>query len=147
MEGGEDPREGEVDDRGSLQETEHMARAVDLSILTGEGKHPRPHVHVVEPIWGSKFWASGSGDESSDDEEFASSTLVDKAIAVGFTIEQIQQAEGELSLSRVSASSEVCAKPNEGSLSSKIVQLWVANRQNKVNAWSGPLPPPRQSPL
>jgi hypothetical protein len=60
MEGGEDPREGEVDDRGSLQETEHMARAMDLSILTGEGKHPRPHVHVVEPIWDQNFGRPGA---------------------------------------------------------------------------------------
>jgi hypothetical protein len=48
-----------------------MARGMDISIFSGKGKHPGPHIHGVEPAWSSKFWASGDGEESSvasDDE-------------------------------------------------------------------------------
>jgi hypothetical protein len=110
-------------------------------------KRPRPHVHGVEPEWGSKFWALGDDEESSDDEDMAESTLVEEAVAAGFTMEQIRLAEDELS-SLASSSMTVSAKPREDSLSSKIVRLlWVANHQKKIKPWSGPLPPSRQSPL
>jgi hypothetical protein len=132
--------------RRTIREAEHLARAVDLSILTGEGKHPRPHVHGVEPQWRSKYWASGDEDESSNEEDMAASTLVEEAVAAGFTMEQLRQAEDELS-PPASPSMKVSAAPSEDSLSSKIVQLWVANRQKKIKLWSGPLPPLRQSPL
>jgi hypothetical protein len=146
LEGSEDPRDEEEEERRTLRETEHMARAVDLSIFAGEGKQPRPSVHGVEPTWGSKFWVAGDDDESSNEEETTTRTLVDEAIAAGFTIEQIRQAEDE-QLYPASVSSEVSAKAKEGSLSTKIVQLWTANRKSKVKPWCGPLPSPRQSPL
>jgi hypothetical protein len=123
-----------------------MARVVDLSILSGEGKRPRPHVHRVEPEWGSKFWTLGDYEESFEDVDMAESTLVEEVVVAGFTMEQIHLAEDEL-LSPASSSTTVSAKPREDSLSSKIVQLWVANHQKKIKSWSGPLPLRRQSPL
>jgi hypothetical protein len=73
-------------------------------------------------------------------------TLMEEAVIAGLTMEQLRLAEDELS-SPTSASVEVSAKPKEGSLSSKIVQMWIANRQIKIKPWSGPLPPLRQMPL
>jgi hypothetical protein len=128
--------------RRTIREAECLARAVDLSILAGEGKHHRPHAHGMEPHWISKFWASGDEDESSDEEDMAASTLVEEAVATGFTMEQLCQTEDELS-SPASPSTKVSAMPSEDSLSSKIVQLWVANCQKKIKPWSGPLPPLR----
>jgi hypothetical protein len=47
----------------------------------------------------------------------------------------------------MSSSTEVCGKLNEGSMSKKVVHLWIGSHQNKSKPWSGSLPPPRQSPL
>jgi hypothetical protein len=123
----DDLRKDEKEVRRTIREAEHLARVVDLSILAGEGKHPRPHVHDVEPQWRSKFWTLGDEDESLDDEDMTASTLVEKAAATDFTMEQLHQAEDELS-SPTSPSMKVSASPSEDSLSRKIVQLWVANR-------------------
>jgi hypothetical protein len=49
FDGTDDPREEEEDERRTIWEIEHMARVVDLSILSGEGKRPRSYVHGVEP--------------------------------------------------------------------------------------------------
>jgi hypothetical protein len=35
----------------------------------------------------------------------------------------------------------------EGSLAKKVIDVWMYNRRNRGQSWSGPLPPPRQSPL
>jgi hypothetical protein len=82
-----------------LLEKEHLARVTDISIMAGEGIHPRPHVHGVEAKWGSKFWASEDDDASmvaSDVDELASPTLVSEALAAGFTADKLHQAEEEL---------------------------------------------------
>jgi hypothetical protein len=110
MEGSKDQREEEDEESRMLWEIEQMVRAMDLSIISGEGKHPRPHVDRVEPAWASIFWVLGDDEEPSDDEEIVVPTLVDEAITTSFTIEQLRQAEDELS-SPSSTSTEVCAKP------------------------------------
>jgi hypothetical protein len=54
----------------------------------------------VEERWGSKFWASGDNDASSvssADEEFSSIDLSKEATEAGFTVDQLCQAEYELS--------------------------------------------------
>jgi hypothetical protein len=135
---GPDQWEDEDEDSRPSKEKEQMAWGIDLSIISGEGKHPRPHVHGVEPSRGSKFWASGDDEyslEESDDEEIAVITLLEEAIVVGFSMKQLCQDEEELT------------QLKEDSMSKKVVDLWVANRRNKAKLWRGPLPPPRQSPL
>jgi hypothetical protein len=125
-----------------------MARKMDISMYFGEGKHPRPHIHGIEPEWSSKFWALGDDDESSvdsEDDDIEVPTLVEEAIAAGFSIDHLRQAEEELS-SPSNGSTKVCAKLKEGSISKKVVELWISNRQNKAEPWTGPLPTPRKSP-
>jgi hypothetical protein len=64
---------------------------IDISILSREGNHPRPHVHRVEPVWRSKFWASGEDDDSStESEEEETLPLVNEVIAARFTIGHLQ---------------------------------------------------------
>jgi hypothetical protein len=63
--------DGEEDNRAIL-EREQMSRITNIVLLAGEGTRPRPHVHGVEPNWGTKFWAAGDDDDSSissDDDE------------------------------------------------------------------------------
>jgi hypothetical protein len=139
----------EEDYRLLLLEKEQLARITDISIMAGEGNHPRPHVHGVEAKWGSKFWASEDDDAStvaSNVDELASPTLVSEALATGFTADQLRQAEEEL-VSPTIGTPKVRAKLKEGSISKKIIEFWVTNRQNRVKPCSGPLPPPRQSPI
>jgi hypothetical protein len=38
-----------------MLQREQMARATEISLLTGQGKNPRPHIHGVEQVQGSKF--------------------------------------------------------------------------------------------
>jgi hypothetical protein len=113
--GSPEQREDEDEDSRTIREKEQMARGIDLSIISGEGKHPKPHVHGVEPSRGSKFWASGDDEyssEESDDEEIAASTLVEVAFSAGFSIDQLCQTEEELP-SPTSGSTEVSAQLKE----------------------------------
>jgi hypothetical protein len=77
----------DVDDEESrMLQREQMARAMDISLIAGQGKHQSPHIHGVEHGMGSKFWANGddyssaesmsSSDESDDEVETSSPTLV-----------------------------------------------------------------------
>jgi hypothetical protein len=125
-----------------------MARLIELSLMVSDGARTKPHVHGVEPRWGSKFWTNGDEDDStvaSDDEDITSPTLVSEALAAGFTVDQIHQAEPELQ-PPTSSTTEAGAKVSETSLSKQIVNVWVNNHSKKIKPWKGPLPPPRQSP-
>jgi hypothetical protein len=124
-------REEEDEESRVLWEKEQLARDMNLSIILGEGRRPRSHVHGVEPSRGSKFWANGDDEESSNDED------MEEVVAAGFTIDQLCQTEEELS-SPASESPEVSAKLQEGSVSKKIVQPWSANRQSKAKPWVMP---------
>jgi hypothetical protein len=64
----------------------------------------------------------------------------------GFSMDQLHQAEEELSTPS-HGSSKVCENLKEGSLVKKVIDVWMHNRWNMGRPWSGPLPPPRQSPL
>jgi hypothetical protein len=77
----------QVDDEESrMLQREQMARAMDISLIVGQGKHQSPHIHGVEHGMGSKFWANGddyssaesvsSSDELDDEVETSSPTLV-----------------------------------------------------------------------
>jgi hypothetical protein len=104
-------------------EKEQIARVANISFLARDGTHPRPHVHGVEPTWGSKFWASGEDDDSllvSDDDDFTSPTLVKEAIEAGFTIEQVHQVEEEL-VSPALEKSKVSSKLKDESISKKLL--------------------------
>jgi hypothetical protein len=69
-----------------------------------------------------------------------------EAFDAGFTMEQLHQAEEELALP-TTESPKVCLNLKEGSISKKLVDLWISNHRSKVRPWKGPLPPPRQSPM
>jgi hypothetical protein len=132
MDGSIDQREEEDGESRILQEKEQMARGMDLSIISGEGKHPIPHVHGVEQTWGSKFWAAGDDEESSDDDEIDVPTLVEEAIAAGFTIDQLRQAEDELS-SPATGSTEVSALLKEGSCQKRLCSFELQTGKTKPN--------------
>jgi hypothetical protein len=126
-----------------------MVRITDISLLAGDGTHPRPHVHGMEPSWGSKFWASEEDDElslKSDDDDITSPTLVTEALEAGFTIDQIHQAEEELE-SPSSEKPKVSSKVRDESISKKLLELWSTNCRSRVRPWKGPLSSPRQSLL
>jgi hypothetical protein len=128
---------------------QRLSRATEISLLAGDGSRPRPHIHGVEERWGSKFWASGDDDASSvssADEEFSSIDLVKEATEAGFTVDQLCQAEYELSTPS-SVTPKTGNRLKEGSIAKKVIDMWVNNRRSKGQPWSGPLPPPRQSPL
>jgi hypothetical protein len=77
---------------------ERLSPATRISLLAGEDNRPRPHIHGVESGWGSKFWAPGDDDAStSSEEEEGLDSRVREATEVGFTMNQICQAEQELS--------------------------------------------------
>jgi hypothetical protein len=63
----------------------------------------------------------------------------------GFSMEQIQQAEEELT-SPASSSKQV-NKSSKLSMSSQIIDVWMENWRKKRNPWTGPLPKPHKSPL
>jgi hypothetical protein len=136
IQGSPDQREDEDEDSRTIREKEQMARGIDLSIISGEGKHPKPHVHGVEPSRGSKFWASGDDEYSSEESD------EEEAFSARFSIDQLCQTEEEFP-SPTSGSTEVSAQLKEDSVSKKVIDLWVANRCNKAKPWRGPLPPPR----
>jgi hypothetical protein len=142
-------QEGQVEDEQHMLHREQMARVTDISMIAGQGKHEPPHVHGVEQWQGSKLWAIGEGyssvESDEEEDEAASPVLVQEALIAGFTIDQICQAEAELD-TPPAATTKVCAKLKEGSISKQIVDVWVNNRRKQGKPWSGPLPPPRQSP-
>jgi len=82
-----------------------LSRAVALAVETSG--RPKP-VHGVEAI-ASKFWSSGDSDsESSVDEDFlveensiSTSEFISEAAAAGFTVQNLQQAEQELSSTEI----------------------------------------------
>jgi hypothetical protein len=65
--------------------------------MAGEGRRPRPHVHGVESSWRSKFWAFGDETMMLTDDDFAASVLVNETLEAGLSMEQLHQAEDELS--------------------------------------------------
>jgi hypothetical protein len=71
-----------------LLDNERLAR---LTEIASEGKKSKPTVHGVEPLMGSKFWASGDDDDddSSDVDELNSPMLLKEALEAGFTIKQL----------------------------------------------------------
>lgn len=105
---------------------EQMARATEISLLTGQGKNPRPHIHGVEQVQGSKFQADGkdyssvestySSDESDEDEEASTPLLVKEALEAGFTVDQLSHAEAELG-TPLTGHSKVCNELQEGLMS------------------------------
>jgi hypothetical protein len=143
------------DEERNMLQREQMARATDISLIAGQGKRQRPHIHGVEKGMGSKFWATGddysstesvcSSNESDDEDETSSPTLAKEALEAGFTLDQIRHAETELD-TPPTGTSKVCAQLQEGSISKQIVDAWVFNRRKQGNPWRGPLRPPRQSP-
>jgi DNA-binding transcriptional MerR regulator len=80
-----------------------------------------------------KFWASGDDDDSSsysEDKDDSSLTLTKEALDAGFTIEQIKQAEEELSSPRLE-NPKVCSKLKERSISKKLLDLWISNHHGR----------------
>jgi hypothetical protein len=41
-----------------MLQREQMARATEISLLAGQGKHEKPHIHSVEHEKGFKFWVN-----------------------------------------------------------------------------------------
>jgi hypothetical protein len=72
--------------------------------------------------------------------------LLREAIDAGFSADQICQAEDELETPPTSTP-KVRMKLKEGSISQQIVDTWISNRRKNGKSWSGPLPPPCNSPL
>jgi hypothetical protein len=144
-------RDEEAEEERRMLDREHLRRITEVSLIAGEGKgkHTKPHVHGVEPTWGSKFWASGNDDtstEASDDEDITTPTLMSESLEAGFTVEHLRQAEADLR-TPTSSTGKVRVNLSECSISKKIVDAWINNRRNIGKPWCGPLPPPRESPL
>ncbi|KAL6604814.1 hypothetical protein ACP70R_042758 [Stipagrostis hirtigluma subsp. patula] len=95
---------------------------------------------------GSKFWPLATESDSEDDEDGTSSIssagLIDKALAAGFTCNEVYEAELSLRSRSMEPSHSRTKTPT---LAKKIVQTLTQNR--KVKPWSGPLPPKRVSPV
>jgi hypothetical protein len=62
-------QEGQVEDEQHMLHREQMARVTDISMIAGQGKHQRPHVHGIEQWQGSKFWAIGEDYSSAESDE------------------------------------------------------------------------------
>jgi hypothetical protein len=76
----------------------------------------------------------------------SSPTLIVEALLVGYSLDEIRQAANELE-ALPSPASKAYSKLKQGSISKRIVDVWVDNRKGKIKPWVGPLPPPRQSPM
>jgi hypothetical protein len=129
--------EGEEDQ--IILEKERLSRVTEISLMAREGSRPGLHIHGVESPWGSKLWASGDDDASSvssGDEDISSPALVSEALEAGLTMEQLRQAEEELS-SPSSMSPKVRTHLKEGSIVKKVIDIWVDNRWNMGRPWSG----------
>jgi hypothetical protein len=129
--------EGEEDQ--IILEKERLSRVTEISLMAREGSRPGLHIHGVESPWGSKLWASGDDDASSvssGDEDISSPALVSEALEAGLTMEQLRQAEEELS-SPSSMSPKVRTHLKEGSIVKKGIDIWVDNRWNMGRPWSG----------
>ena len=126
-----------------------LSRAVALAVETSG--RPKP-VHGVEAI-ASKFWSSGDSDsESAVDEDFlveensiSTSEFISEAAAAGFTVQNLQQAEQELSSTEVRDCSTSVSKGTAPPLAKRIIDAMV-QRKTHSRPWQGPLPPPRVSP-
>jgi hypothetical protein len=123
-----------------------LARTREIAIAAGQGNPRRAHVHSVEQWQGSKFWAAGDEDSGEDSDDDSTPTLLREAIAAGFQADEIRQAEDELETPSTSTP-KVRTKLKEGSISKQIVDTWITNRRKNGKPWTGPLPPPRNSPL
>jgi hypothetical protein len=80
------------------------------------------------------------------DEDTTTPTLFFEALHARFLLEQIKPVEAELD-SPPQSSSKVRTNLKQGSISKKIVDVWIMNCKGKVYPWTGPLPFPRRSPL
>jgi hypothetical protein len=76
----------------------------------------------------------------------SSPTLVPEALMARFSLDQIEQLEKELD-SPSPPTSQVCAELKQGSISRKIVDVWIESHKGKVNPWIGLLPTPHRSPV
>jgi hypothetical protein len=119
-----DQQDDQADEEQIMLFKERLARTTDLANMGGQGNIQRPHIHGVEPSFGSKFWATGDGDssEESEEEEIKTPTLVREALAAGFIVAKICQAEAELD-TPLESTPKVCAKLRDGSISKK--KLWT----------------------
>jgi hypothetical protein len=132
-----------------MLDKERMARTTEIAITAGQRNTQRAHVHGVEQLQGSKFWDTGNEDDSSEESETeeATPTLIREALEAGFTIEQLRQAEAELETPSPSTPKVVRTNLKEDSMAKQIVGTWITNRRKNGKPWTGPLPPPRKSPL
>jgi hypothetical protein len=144
-----------ADDQDQQSEEEHrvldqerMARTTETVTVAGQGNPRRVHVHGIKKWQGSKFWATGNEDDSSEESENeeATPTLVNEALVTGLTIDQLRQVEAELDTPH-SSTTKVRTSLKESSISKQIVDTWIINRWNRGKSWTDPLPPPRTSPL
>jgi hypothetical protein len=120
--------------------TEHLDRV--SMVAQAATSRSGPHVHGLEDVKGSRFWALDSASETSDDESVVSldtPEFVKHAQEVGFTISQLLSAEKELDY-------PIAEQPKEGTKAKRIVDAKVRHQQER-RPWRGPLPAPRVSPL
>jgi hypothetical protein len=115
----------EDDEYRRMLQREQMARATEISLLDGHGKHQKPHIHGVGHVKGPKFWAAGddywsaesvfSSDESDEEEETLTPVLVKQALEAGFTVDQIRQAAEAKLDTPPTEPYKVCTELHEGS--------------------------------
>jgi hypothetical protein len=118
-----------ADDQDQQSEEEHrvldqerMARTTETVTVVGQGNPRRVHVHGIKKWQGSKFWATGDEDDSSEESENeeATPTLVNEALVTGLTIDQLRQVEAELDTPH-SSTTKVRTSLKESSISKQIV--------------------------
>jgi hypothetical protein len=148
----QDPHDDEVAAK-LFHDRERLSRAIEILEAASVGRRRGDHKLAIEPNFISKFWADGSSSSDSKDEvseevarsesetDLSTPTLVTKAIAAGFSLDEIQQAGNELDSSSSSAL-KVCIELTQGSVVKRIIDVWVDSRKGKVKQWRGPLPVP-----
>lgn len=116
-----------------------LSRMVAFVVETSSS--PKP-VHGVEPLK-FKFWAQDDDSDESDEDEITPEEFLAKAKAAGFTMQDLKQAEKELS--EVTTDSIFIKDISPEPHASRIVSA-IHQRKKQNHPWSGPLPPLRVSP-
>jgi hypothetical protein len=88
----------EEDEATKILDQEQMARVVEITTTTGASRRWQDSVHRVEPGSWSRFWVTGADDEESEEEAVeydipSTSVLIQEAMQVGFSIDQLWKAE------------------------------------------------------
>lgn len=123
-------------------------RAISDLVKSMVDSSVRPHtVHRVQ-VCSGKFWSSSSDSDSEAEEgldaespEISTRDIIMMAKQEGFSLEDLAQAERELSSPKVNISTPVSSQRSTPALARRIVSALV-RQQETGSPWQGPLPRP-----